>query len=417
MTVRARTLAAYRAHVSEGMAGLAEMMSIHVEARSLGTKVWDEEGREYLDCGGYGVFILGHRHPAVVKAVRAQLDRHPMSSRVMLNAELATAAEALARVAPPGLESVFFTNSGAESVELAIKLARINGRTRLIAAEAGFHGKTTGALSLTGKPLYRDPFTPLLGEVEHVPFDDLAALESALAGRPPAAVFLEPVQAEGGVVIPADGYLSGVRELCDRHGALLVLDEVQTGLGRLGTMWGADHDGVAPDVLLCGKGLSGGIVPVAAVVATPEVYAPLSQDPFLHSSTYAGNPLAMAAARAAVQTIAGDGIVDRARSLGEELLREIAAIAAECAPTVVTDVRGRGLLLAIEFAEDHFALDLVVDLLARGVIVSTSLNAHRVVRLHPAAVMDGDDVARLLGALRASATAIEARHAPAGQTS
>jgi putrescine aminotransferase len=408
-TDAAQTIAQYRAHVSEGMAMLAELMEAHVEVRSEGTRIWDEEGTEYLDCGGYGVFILGHRYPRVVAAVHAQLDRHPMSSRVLLNGELAHAAEQLARVAPAGLEYVFFTNSGAEATELAIKLARVNRRRRLISTHGGFHGKTNGALSVTGKALFRDPFQPGLADVTFIAFDDVDALEAELAAGDPAAVILEPIQAEGGVIIPADGYLQAVRKLCDSHGALLILDEVQTGLGRLGSWWGADREGVVPDILLVGKGLSGGVVPVAAVVATADAYRTISEDPLLHSSTYAGNPLAMSAASAAITALEEDDIIPKARALGARLLDELKALKEDHAPTVLADVRGRGLLLAFDFHEDHFAGDFVLELVNRHVIVSTSLNANRVVRLHPAAIMDEDDIQWLLGAMRESADAVEER--------
>jgi putrescine aminotransferase len=405
----AQTIARYRAHVSEGMAGLAELMEMHVEVRSEGTRLWDEEGTEYLDCGGYGVFILGHRHPRVVAAVHAQLDKHPMSARVLLNGDLARAAEDLAKVAPAGLDFVFFTNSGAEATELAIKLARVNGKQRLISTHGGFHGKTNGALTVTGKPMFRDPFAPLLADVSFVSYNDLAALEAELAAGGPAAVILEPIQAEGGVIIPADGYLRGVRDLCDRYDALFVLDEVQTGLGRLGTWWGADREGVSPDVLLVGKGLSGGVVPVAGIVATEDAYRTISEDPLLHSSTYAGNPLAMAAASAALAAIEEDDIVARAKTLGDRLLEEISTLQRDHAPTVLKDVRGCGLLLALEFHEDHLAGDFVLELMNNHVIVSTSLNANRVVRLHPAAIMGEDDVQWLLDALRQSVGAVEER--------
>ena len=408
-----QTIERYRAHVSAGMAMLAEIMGMHAEVRSDGTRIWDEENTEYLDCGGYGVFILGHRHPRVVAAVHAQLDRNPMAARVLLNGDMARAAQALARIAPAGLEYVFFTNSGAEATELAIKLARVNGRRRLIATHGGFHGKTNGALTVTGKSMFRDPFAPLLADVSFVAYDDVAALEAELGAGEPAAVVLEPVQAEGGVIIPADGYLRAVREVCDRHGALLVLDEIQTGLGRLGSWWGADREGISPDVLLTGKGLSGGVVPVAAAVATAETYRPLSEDPLLHSSTYAGNPLAMAAAMAAIAAIEQDGVIERAATLGARLLEELVALPRDVAPSVLTAVRGRGLLLALEFAEDHYAGDFVLELLARRVIISTSLNVNRVVRLHPPAIMVEDDIQWLLGALRESASAIEQRYAGA----
>ena len=388
---------------------LAELMEAHVEVRSEGTRIWDEEGTEYLDCGGYGVFILGHRYPRVVAAVRGQLDRHPMSSRVLLNGELAHAAEQLARVAPDGLEYVFFTNSGAEAAELAIKLARVNGRRRLISTHGGFHGKTNGALSVTGKAMFRDPFQPGLADVSFVAFDDVDALEAELGSGEPAAVILEPVQGEGGVIIPPAGCLSDVARECRAGHALLVFDEVQTGLGRLGTWWGADREHVIPDLLLVGKALSGGVVPVAAVVATADAYRTISEDPLLHSSTYAGNPLAMSAASAAITALEEDDIIPRAQALGARLLDELLTLKRDHAPTVLAEVRGCGLLLALEFHEDHFAGDFVLELVNQHVIVSTSLNTHRVVRLHPAAIMDEADIEWLLRALRESAAAVEER--------
>ena len=325
-TDAAQTIARYRAHIFEGMAMLAELMEAHVEVRSEGTRIWDEEGTEYLDCGGYGVFLHGHCHPRVVAAVREQLERHPLATHGTVNAELAAAAATLARVTPAGLDYVAFTNSGTEAVELGLKLARLNGRRRLISTHGGFHGKTNGALSVTGKALFRDPFQPGLADVTFIAFDDADALEAELAAGEPAAVILEPIQAEGGVIIPADGYLQAVRELCDSHGALLILDEVQTGLGRLGSWWGTDRDGVVPDILLVGKGLSGGVVPVAAVVATPDAYRTISEDPLLHSSTYAGNPLAMSAASAAITALEEDDIIPKAQALGARLLDELQAL-------------------------------------------------------------------------------------------
>ena len=281
-----------------------------------------DDGRTYLDCGGFGVFLLGHCHPRVVSAVRTQLERHPLSTRLFLNAQLAEAAEALAHAAPEGLDKVFLTGSGAEATELGLKLARLAGRTRVVAMDGGFHGKTLGAVSVTGRAQYRDPFAPLLPDVSFVPFDDPAALAAALAdGGAQTAVVLEPVQAEGGVRVPAPGYLREVRRQCTAAGALLVLDEIQTGLGRLGAMWGADLEGVRPDVLLTGKVLGGGVMPVGGVVATAEVFAPLDADPLLHSSTFAGSPLAAAAVTATLAVLREEGVVERVRELGPQRAR------------------------------------------------------------------------------------------------
>lgn len=407
-----RILASLRRHVSKGRASLAELVGGHVEVESLGTKVVDSEGREFLDCGGYGVFILGHRHPRVVAAVRAQLDRHPLATRVLAEPRLAEAAQALARVCPGALEYVHFVNSGAEAVEAAIKIARTHGKRRLVSMDGGFHGKTMGALSVTARDLYQKPFRPLLPDVTRVPFGHAPGLEAVLSRGEGYCVLLEPVQAEAGVVLPPDGFLREVEAMCRRHGAFLVLDEIQTGLGRLGTWWGADREGVVPDVLLVGKGLSGGVVPVAAAVATPDAYDAFNRDPFLHSSTFAGAPLAMAAAHAAVTVIEQEGLVGRARELGDRLLDRIEAVLAPAPGELVTEVRGRGLLIGLEFAAPHLAGDFVLELLARGVIVNHSLNNQRVVRLTPPASMDQPDVDWLLEALEGSAGAVRRRFTP-----
>lgn len=397
-------------HVSEGLAMLAELMNSPVEVRSEGAYVWDSDGKEYLDCGGYGVFVLGHRHPRVVEAVKHQLDLNPLATRLFLNPVQADAARALAEISPEGLDYVFFTNSGAEAAELGIKLARMNGARRLVATEGGFHGKTNGALSVTGKPTFRDPFEPLLADVTFIPFGDAAALEAELAGSEKSAFIVEPVQGEAGVVIPPDGYLADVERICREHDTFLIVDEIQTGLGRLGTLWGMEPEGITPDAMLVAKGLSGGVMPVGALVATTAAFTGLNEDPMLHSSTYAGNPLAMAAARAAIDTIVDEDIPARARELGPRVKEALqAGLDAGC-PDLVTEVRGRGLLVAVEFNEDHYAADFMFELLGNGVIISTSLNTHRIARLHPSAVMSDEDVDRLASALAKSAESIGKRY-------
>jgi putrescine aminotransferase len=232
-----------------------------------------------------------------------------------------------------------------------------------------------------------------------VPFGDPAALEAALAAAPgETCVIVEPVQGEAGVVIPPDGYLSRVAELCRRYGALFVLDEVQTGMGRLGTWWGADREGIRPDVLLAGKGLSGGLVPVAAVVATGEAFRAFDNDPYLHTSTFAGAPLAMAAARGAIAAIRQDDLVSRSRVLGERLLGDLRRIAVRHYGPLVREVRGRGLLIGVEFARPGLAGDLLIELVMQGVIANHSLNSHLVLRLTPPAVLSPSDVDCLLTA-------------------
>jgi putrescine aminotransferase len=342
------------------------------------------------------VFTLGHCHPHVVEAVVNQVRLHPTTTYFLLSRIKAEAAEALVRIAPAGLDQVYFAGSGAEAVESALKLARLNGRRRVIAMDNGFHGMTLGALSVTGYEAHRRPFEPLLRDVEFVPFGDADALADAL-GRGPE------------VIVPPDGYLRSVERACRMHGALMVLDEVQTGLGRLGTWWGADREGVTPDLLLVGKALSGGIVPVSAVVGSKGVFAPLSRDPTLHASTFAGAPIAAAAAKATIEAIEAEDIVARAAGLGRRL-DEIATRAMRNAcPSLVRDVRSVGLLTAIEWDADYLALDFMIEMLDRRVIVSHSTNAPRVVRLTPPAVLSDEDVGALEAALHASGAALAAR--------
>jgi putrescine aminotransferase len=264
----AQTIERYRRHLSRGRARLGDLFGGHVEIASSGAWVETADGARFLNAGGYGVFLHGARHPAIEAAVIRQVRRHPVATRLLLEPLVASAAETLVSVAPAGLRKVHFAGSGAEATEAAIKMARTRGHTRLISAYGGYHGKTMGALSVTARDLYQDPFRPLLPAVEHIRYGDAGALEQALRRGAPACVILEPVQGEGGVVIPPEGYLADAARLCREHGGFLVLDEIMTGVGRLGHWWGADRDGVTPDVLLAGKSLSGGIVPVSAAIAT-----------------------------------------------------------------------------------------------------------------------------------------------------
>jgi putrescine aminotransferase len=401
------TTARYRRHLSSGRATLGEMFGGDVEVGSAGAWVRTSTGRELLNCGGYGVFITGARHPRVVEAVREQLDRNPVATRLLLEPQAALAAEALAAVTPPSLSRVHFACGGAEAVEAAIKLARANGKRHLVSMVDGYHGKTLGALSATARPVFQEPFRPLLPDVTHVPFgsaDTLAGVLAALPGE--ACVLVEPVQGEAGVIVPPDGYLRDVAALCRAHGAFLVLDEIQTGLGRLGHWWGADREGVVPDVLLAGKALGGGVVPVSAMVATDAAFAPFDRDPFIHTSTFSGAPLGMAAVRGALAAIEEDDLVARAARLGTLLLAQLREICAGVLGDAVAQVRGVGLLIGIECAVEGLAGELLLELMAAGVIANHSLNSDRVLRLTPPAVLDEREHRFLLDAFERAARAV-----------
>lgn len=410
-TERQRVAALYRRTMSSGRVRLADALGGHVEVESSGAWLTTSEGVRILNAGGYGVLITGGRHSTVVDEVSRQLHRHPVGTRIFLDPVAARAGEMLTSVAPAGLERIHFSCSGTEATEAAIKLARLNGRRRLVSMIGGYHGKTMGALSVTAKAAFQDPFRPLLPDVSHVPFGDVAALTATLEEHPgEACVIVEPVQGEAGVIIPPPGYLTAVRAACTKFGALLVVDEVQSGLGRLGTWWGVDGEKVTPDILLSGKALGGGVLPVAATIATPEVFAALDRDPVLHTSTFSAAPIAMAAVCGAIRAIREDGLVERAALLGTRLTPEFRRLLTAYLPHHEWQVRGSGLLIGVEFADPAMAADLLIALVANNVIANFSLNSDHVVRFTPPAVMTESDVDFLLDRFERAARLVAERN-------
>jgi len=326
----------------------------HTFVQGQGVWLTDADGRRYLDAyAQYGAVALGHAAPEVSAAVRAALDSHtPAMVQPYLAAQAEALGAALAAVAPGHPRRCVFASSGAEAVEAAIKLVRARtGRSLVLAANGAYHGKTLGALSLTGRAEHADGFGPLAPGFDHVPFGDAAALEGRLARAPGpiAALFLEPIQGEGGVIVPPPGYLARARELCTRHGVALVLDEIQTGLGRTGRLFACEEEGVVPDVLLAGKGLGGGLFPLAACLVADSWWD--ERFALGHSSTFANNNVAAAVGLAVVRALAGDGsapgLVARAAARGERLGAGLRRLAARY-PRVVAEARGRGLLWALE---------------------------------------------------------------------
>ncbi len=312
-----------------------------------GAEVWDVDGRRYLDLlGGIAVNVLGHAHPALTRAVAAQAEALVHVSNFFTTEPQVALAERLLGIAgAPEGSRVFFTNSGTEAIEGAIKLSRRTGRRRLVALEGAFHGRSMGAVSLTYKPVYREPFAPLLDEVVHVPFGDEDALREAVDDSV-AALFLEPVQGEAGVRPLDTSYLHTAREVTAAHGSLLVLDEIQSGIGRTGR-WFAHHGtGVVPDAMTVAKGLGGGF-PIGALVTFGETNSHLLQ-PGQHGTTFGGNPLAAAVGLAVLETIEAEGLLEHAARMGARLTEAVTALS----HPLVREVRGEGLLLAIALTED-----------------------------------------------------------------
>ncbi|MFD8088894.1 acetylornithine transaminase [Streptomyces malaysiensis] len=355
-----------------------------------GTKVWDADGKEYLDfVGGIAVNSLGHAHPAVVRAVSHQVATLGHVSNLFVAEPPVALAERLLQLFGRS-GRVYFSNSGAEAVEAAFKIGRRTGRTHMVATTGGFHGRTMGALALTGRPGKQEPFRPLPGDVTHVPYGDVAALRAAVT-TDTAFVIVEPIQGENGVVVPPAGYLAAAREITRATGTLLVLDEIQTGIGRTGHWFEHQAQGVEPDVVTLAKGLGAGL-PIGATIA----FGPAAEllTPGQHGSTFGGNPVACAAALAVLDTIAADGILDRVKRAGERLRNGIESLD----HAAVARVRGAGLLLGIVLTE---SLAPQVQKAAQDAGLLVNAVAPDVVRLAPPLVITDEEVETFLRELPA----------------
>ncbi len=356
-----------------------------------GATLWDAEGREYVDCtSNYGVAITGHCHPRVVEAVMVQAGKLLSCHGTFYNESRSGLLERLSAVAPTGLGRTFLSNSGTEAVEFALKLARRStGRPGIIAMMGAFHGKTMGSLSATWNKKYRAPFEPLVPRFKHVPYGRLERLEAAIDGET-AAVIAEPIQGESGINIPSDDFLPGLRDICDDKGVLLILDEIQTGLGRTGKMFACEHVGVEPDILCLAKAIASGL-PMGVTMATEDVMSSLKMGD--HSSTFGGGPVACAAAAATLDVLREERLPERARREGAHLLAKLKTL--EEKYRIVREVRGMGFMLGLELRFD--VLNVILGVMERGVLV---LDAGRnVVRLLPPLVIKKGQIDRVVSVL------------------
>ena len=362
--------------------------------RGEGSMVWDEHGRAYIDCAaGYGVANVGHCHPAVVAAVREQAGRLLSCPETLYNDQRAQLLQELAHALPAGLDRIFLSNSGAEAIEAALKLARAaTGRSGVVAAMRGFHGRTFGALSATWEAHYREPFAPLVPEFTHVPYNNLDALATAV-GNSTAAVIVEVVQGEGGVRPGSAEFLRGAQALCRERGALLIVDEIQTGMGRTGRLFAVEHLGLEPDILVLAKALGGG-VPIGATAFGPRCG---SFSTGMHGSTFGGNPLACAAARAALRATIEEELPARAERLGNALIERVR----ELPSRRVREVRGLGLMIGIELREK--AAPYLRALLEHGIIALPA--GPSVIRLLPPLVITESELDQVVASLQRVLTA------------
>lgn len=367
--------ALYRLHKISGAA--------FIEDSAQGPWVKDKNGKTFFDCtAGFGVFSFGHSPPSIVAEVEKQLRAMPLSSKVLLNEPLARLAKILSKITPGHLDYSFMCNSGAEAVEAALKLARAaTQRSEILFMQGGYHGKTLGALSVSSREAFRKTVYPLIPNCRSVAFGDVQALQ-AMISKETAAVILEPIQGEGGIHLPPDGFLKAVRAECDRTGAKMIVDEVQTGLGRTGKVFACEWEGVAPDLLCLGKALGGGVIPCGAVVGHRDAMKPMHRDPFFHTSTFGGNPLACVAALAALRLLLHEQLAQKAEVLGQRILDGLRLLQQKY-PNLVREVRGRGLLIGVEMqrASDLGAISFLMR--RRGLLVCHTLENNTVLRIEP----------------------------------
>jgi putrescine aminotransferase len=405
------TVDGFREHVNPGFLAYRKTVTkdtqfAAVEWSDTGSCFKDVNGKEYIDClGGFGIYNVGHRNPKVVKAVTDQLKRQALHSQDLLDPLRAMLAKILAEITPGDLKYAFFTNSGTESVEAALKLAKMySERTTFISTTRAFHGKSLGSLSGTAKGMFRKPFLPLIPGFRHVPFGDIDMMRKTFevcssVGEDVAAVILEPIQGEGGIILPPENYLMEVRELCDQFGTLLIFDEVQTGMGRTGKMFAAELYGVVPDIICLAKAFGGGVMPAGAIVAKEEVFKSWFPNPFMHTTTFGGNPLACAAAIATIGVLIEEKLPERAAVVGEYFLEELKK-AAKGHEDKVLEIRGKGLMIGIEFHKDEIGYEVSKGMFDLGVLVAGTLINSKTIRIEPALTIGYEEIDKVVGTFK-----------------
>lgn len=361
-------------------------------------------GEEFIDClGGFGIYTCGHRNPEILGTVEAQLKHQALHSQELLDPLRGYLAKALAEITPGDLKNCFFTNGGAEAVEMALKLARIaTGGRWYISTVGAFHGKSMGAISMGGKNTYRVPYLPMVQQVQHVEYgnaeDTRKAVKNLIAvGEKVAAVIVEPIQGEAGVIVPPAGYLAELRKICDEYGVALIFDEIQCGMGRTGSMWRCEAEGVTPDILIYGKAFGGGIMPITGIICRPHMWTQqLVDNPWLLGSpTFGGNPVCCAAALATIKYMLDNDVPGMCAKKGEKLKAGLESLKAKY-PELIDDVRGMGLMLAVEFKTSDIGYETAKGMFARGVLTAGTLVNAKCVRFEPGAVITEEQISQVI---------------------
>jgi len=366
-----------------------------------GSHVWDVNNKEYIDCmGGYGVALVGHRNERVVNAIKAQIGKILTVHSSFYNKTREEFLENLIKVAPKGLSQVHLNNSGAESVEAAIKFARkFSGKKGMVAMKGSYHGKSMGALSLTFNPKYRESFQPLVEKVSFSSYGNIDELRDTV-DKDTAFVILEPIQGESGIHVPPDSFLHDVRKLCDENKILLIFDEIQSGLGRTGSMWAADHWKTVPDVMCIAKGIAGG-VPMGVTLVRPDILSVMKKGE--HSSTFGGNPLSCAAGTATIQALTQDGLIENAKDMGQKFQQGLAELKSR--HKIIREVRGKGLMIGVELKFE--VKDILMEGIKNGLLLLYS--GRNILRFLPPLVISEDDITKTLKILDILLTNEEAR--------
>ena len=396
---RESVIEAYRKYINPTAVDMLAMASLDiVEWERSGATITDLSGDTYIDCvEGAGIFSVGRHNKEIAEVIKKAVDRYDMGGWIGLIAQRAALAEKLASISPEGLQYSFFASGGGEAIDTAIKFAKgAAGKQKIVSTVNGYHGHTGYALTATGRELYREPFLPLMPGFTHVPYNDLDALETAIDGDT-AAFILETIQGEGGIIVPRDDYLPGVREICDRRGVLMILDEVQTGFGRTGKMFGCEHWGVSPDIMVMAKGLSGGFLPISAVSYNQKVAAFTEANPFIHANSFGGTAITSLASLAVIEYIEKNDLAGNAERMGARLMAGLRELQ-DRYPEFIIDARGKGLMVGLEFPNDDVGPMLSAELRGNGVITIFTFNNPKVVRIMPTLVVTEAEVDRILEA-------------------
>ena len=356
--------------------------------KGLGSHVWDTDNNEYIDCmGGYGVALVGHRNERVVNAIKSQIDKVITVHSSFYSKTREKFLQTLIDTAPSGLSQVHLNNSGAESIEAAIKFARkFTGKKKMVAMKGSYHGKSMGALSLTFNPKYREPFQPLVEKVSFSPYGDVNALRDVV-DKDTAFVILEPIQGESGIHVPPEGFLQEVRKICDENDSLLIFDEIQSGLGRTGSMWASEHWKTVPDIMCLAKGIAGG-VPMGVTLVRPDILAVMKKGE--HSSTFGGNPLACAAGTATLHALTQDGLIENAKSIGEKFSNGLEELKSK--HPIIREVRGKGLMIGVELKFE--VKDILMEGIKNGLLLLYS--GRNILRFLPPLVISEEDTVKTL---------------------